>query len=68
MMIKKESLMKNLTEGQTTAAYHNTGPAIVRAGPGSGKTRALIERIRSWYRSENESSDRKTLYKCCILA
>ncbi len=35
-----------LTKVQATAAHHFTGPAIVMAGPGSGKTRVLIERIR----------------------
>jgi DNA helicase-2/ATP-dependent DNA helicase PcrA len=56
-MTKKESLMKNLTEGQTAAAYHNTGPAIVKAGPGSGKTRVLIERIRFLVEDKHLSPD-----------
>lgn len=35
-----------LTKSQQEAARHYTGPAIVVAGPGSGKTRVLIERIK----------------------
>ena len=38
--------MSDLTPVQRKAAEHYTGPAIVMAGPGSGKTRVLIDRIR----------------------
>jgi len=42
--------MKNnqlsLNESQCEAIYHNTGPARVLAGPGSGKTLVLTHRIR----------------------
>ncbi len=38
--------MVQLTDRQRDAAHHYLGPAIVIAGPGSGKTRVLIERIK----------------------
>jgi DNA helicase-2/ATP-dependent DNA helicase PcrA len=41
-----ESSMAVLTKKQSEAASHFEGPAIVVAGPGSGKTRVLTERIR----------------------
>ena len=36
----------NLNESQLSAIRHNTGPARVLAGPGSGKTLVLTHRIR----------------------
>lgn len=35
-----------MTKFQEKAATHENGPAIVIAGPGSGKTRVMIERIK----------------------
>ena len=35
-----------LTKEQQEAVYHYKGPAIVIAGPGSGKTRVLTERVK----------------------
>src|SRR5262249_54716698 len=34
-----------LDPSQKTAAYADRGPLLVEAGPGTGKTRALVERI-----------------------
>ncbi|RPJ06574.1 MAG: ATP-dependent helicase, partial [Spirochaetaceae bacterium] len=45
--------MPKLTSRQTEAIHHYTGPAIVVAGPGSGKTRVLIERIRFLIEEKN---------------
>ena len=36
----------NLNDSQLAAIHHNTGPARVLAGPGSGKTLVLTHRIR----------------------
>lgn len=42
-----------LTSEQEKAVYHYTGPAIVIAGPGSGKTRVLTERVRFLVEEKN---------------
>ncbi len=36
----------NLSPNQREIVAHDTGPILVRAGPGSGKTRVLTERVR----------------------
>ncbi len=36
----------NLDKAQQTAVHHRDGPAMVLAGPGSGKTTVLTERLR----------------------
>ena len=36
----------NLNKEQYKAAVHVNGPMLVLAGPGSGKTHLLVERIR----------------------
>src|SRR5437899_11670998 len=36
--------MRDLDEFQLAAAKHGEGPALVLAGPGSGKTRVIVER------------------------
>ena len=36
-----------LNEKQKEAVYHNTGPMMVLAGPGSGKTTVIIYRIKA---------------------
>ncbi len=41
----KEDLLAQLDRAQTEAVHHGQGPALVLAGPGSGKTRVLTSRI-----------------------
>ncbi|HBI35944.1 TPA: DNA helicase UvrD, partial [candidate division WWE3 bacterium] len=37
--------LKDLNEDQVAAVSHYLGPALVVAGPGSGKTRVLTHRV-----------------------
>ena len=39
------NLLSNLNDKQKEAALHFTGPLVIIAGAGSGKTRTLTERI-----------------------
>lgn len=39
-----KNILEGLDAGQTQAVLHGTGPAIVLAGPGAGKTKALTTR------------------------
>ena len=36
----------NLTDAQKAIVNMDEGPILVKAGPGSGKTRVLIERVK----------------------
>lgn len=45
-MTAKESILKGLSSEQGLAASHGKGPAMVIAGPGSGKTRVITSRVR----------------------
>src|SRR3954454_17991793 len=40
-----DALLAGLTPEQTQAARHGTGPLLIVAGPGSGKTRTLTHRV-----------------------
>jgi len=42
---KKTNLLRNLNREQKQAVIHNKGPAVVIAGPGTGKTHTLCCRI-----------------------
>jgi DNA helicase-2/ATP-dependent DNA helicase PcrA len=44
-MIRQNLPMENLTESQKKAVLHRDGPLLVIAGPGSGKTRVITNRI-----------------------
>ncbi len=41
-----EHLLEGLTPDQQTAVTHGSGPQVIFAGPGAGKTRTLIARVR----------------------
>jgi DNA helicase-2/ATP-dependent DNA helicase PcrA len=44
-MKSHEPLSTNLTAAQRSAAHHPSGPLLILAGPGAGKTRVLVYRI-----------------------
>jgi len=50
---KKNSLLKGLNPEQKKAAQHLKGPALILAGPGTGKTKTLTTRI-AWLISEHQ--------------
>ena len=51
-------MAKKLNENQKLAVYHEDGPMLVLAGPGSGKTTVLLCRILRLY--SNKSVYHKT--------
>ena len=42
----------NLTDAQKAIVNMDEGPILVKAGPGSGKTRVLIERVKRLLRTQ----------------
>jgi DNA helicase-2/ATP-dependent DNA helicase PcrA len=44
-MIKHLFATENLTESQQKAVWHRDGPLLIIAGPGSGKTRVITNRV-----------------------
>ncbi len=44
-MIKRPFATENLTESQQKAVWHRDGPLLIIAGPGSGKTRVITNRV-----------------------
>ena len=43
----KRFVTENLTESQQKAVWHKDGPLLIIAGPGSGKTRVITNRVAS---------------------
>ncbi|MGL5099795.1 MAG: UvrD-helicase domain-containing protein, partial [Fusobacteriaceae bacterium] len=37
--------LKNLNSSQSAAVFHNEGPLLIIAGPGTGKTFTLVKKI-----------------------
>jgi DNA helicase-2/ATP-dependent DNA helicase PcrA len=50
--------VKRLTENQRKAITHGNGPALVVAGPGSGKTLVLTERVKFLIEEKNVPPDK----------
>ncbi len=49
----RRTIMSELNADQLVAVQHHTGPALVIAGPGTGKTKVLTERIAWLIREKN---------------
>lgn len=45
MSVLLDNMKKKLNENQFAVATHTTGPAVVMAGAGSGKTQTLVDRV-----------------------
>lgn len=51
--VKKENLLANLNKAQLEAVSHDTGPMLIVAGAGTGKTTVLINRL-AWLIQEKQ--------------
>ena len=55
---EKSSRKRELDNSQSAAAHAESGPLLVIAGPGTGKTHTLVERVRFLIEERNVAPDR----------
>ncbi|MFZ5376698.1 MAG: ATP-dependent helicase [Patescibacteria group bacterium] len=55
-----QNILENLNDQQKLAVTHNSGPAVVLAGAGSGKTKVLTTRV-AWLLAEHSCSPENIL-------